>query len=160
VKLNSDKPRLGIKIIEKDVSSKTFAKEVVRGLSSNPKTLQPKYFYDEAQGRIEMHIESLDEQIVTINNLNQQFRFGKGETIHTENSYKYSIEQIRELAYKADFRLLQHWIDEKEFYSLNLLSSDSQQEGNFNEKEFCKTDTATRDTRLLAGANAQKRVYY
>ena len=44
--------------------------------------------YDEAQGRIEMHLVSLARQTVRV--MGREFRFAKGERIHTENSHKYA----------------------------------------------------------------------
>ena len=52
--------------------------------------------YDESQGRIEMHLVSLARQTVRV--LGREFRFAKGERIHTENSHKYSVEEFQALA--------------------------------------------------------------
>ena len=49
--------------------------------------------YNPRHGRIEMHLVSRTQQNVTIGG--QRFRSEPGETIHTENSYKYSIDQFR-----------------------------------------------------------------
>ena len=53
-------------------------------------------FYNAADHRIEMHLESLKPQTVTV--AGRSFTFAKGETIHTENSYKYTVESFRALA--------------------------------------------------------------
>ena len=52
--------------------------------------------YDETQGRIEMHLVSLARQTVRV--MGREFRFAKGERIHTENSHKYAIEEFQTLA--------------------------------------------------------------
>ena len=52
--------------------------------------------YDESQGRIEMHLVSLARQTVRV--LGHEFRFAKGERIHTENSHKYSAAEFQALA--------------------------------------------------------------
>ena len=66
-------------------------------------------FYNEAAGRIEMHLESTREQRVEI--AGQRFGFAAGETIHTENSYKYRPDEFRHLAAQAGFEPQQLWTD-------------------------------------------------
>ena len=56
---------------------------------------QHKAFYNEGKGRMEMHLKSLEDQQVKVNGTNINFR--KNETIHTENSYKYSVEEFESL---------------------------------------------------------------
>jgi uncharacterized SAM-dependent methyltransferase len=68
-----------------------------------------------------MHLESLHKQMVTIEELGRRFYLAKGETIHTENSYKYSMQQIENLASRNGFCLKKSWFDEKKWFSLNLL---------------------------------------
>lgn len=79
-----------------------------------------KAFFNEKMGRIEIHLESTERQSVTIGQLNRTFIFERGETIHTENSYKYSLSQIRELAELSDLRVQHSWTDDKNWFSLNL----------------------------------------
>ena len=78
-------------------------------------------FFNEAQGRIEMHLESLRTQRVTIPKAGLEVAFEQGDTIHTENSYKYSLEQIRELCTAGGLSLEKTWLDEQKFFSINLL---------------------------------------
>ena len=52
-------------------------------------------FYNEEAGRIEMHLEALADQAVSLDG--QARRFRKGERIHTENSYKYRAAEFEEL---------------------------------------------------------------
>lgn len=52
-------------------------------------------FYNEEHGRVEMHLQSLEEQSVRLNGTSITFK--KDETIHTENSYKYSIEEFKDM---------------------------------------------------------------
>lgn len=77
-------------------------------------------FFNEQQSRIEMHLVSLKDQKVTVDRT-QRFSFLKGETIHTENSYKYSPEHFRELAQEAGWRPSRFWTDDKQLFSLHLL---------------------------------------
>ncbi len=72
-------------------------------------------------GRIELHLESTESQIVTLNKLNHHFLFEKGETIHTENSYKFTLDQIKSLVIRNGFELQKSWFDDKRWFSLNLL---------------------------------------
>ena len=76
-------------------------------------------FYNPAQGRIEMHLVSLAPQAVNIGN--HRFAFEAGESIHTENSYKYSIDGFRALARSAGFRGEKVWLDPKGLFSLHGL---------------------------------------
>ena len=76
-------------------------------------------FYNAAAGRIEMHLESLQTQMVTVSG--RGFAFGAGERLHTENSYKYSEEGFRSLARTAGFTPDQVWIDAERRFSVHLL---------------------------------------
>jgi len=75
-------------------------------------------FYREPPGRIEMHLQSQCDQTVHING--QNFAFAAGETIHSENSYKYSVEEFVALAAKAGFESRQVWQDEDRLFSVHL----------------------------------------
>ena len=66
-------------------------------------------FYNEKLGRVEMHLKSTIPQLVKVNQT--VFRFRKGETIHTECSYKYSAEEFCELAAKARLKIKKIWMD-------------------------------------------------
>lgn len=79
-----------------------------------------KALFNEKLGRIEMHIESKIRQSVGIGILNRSFKFAKGETIHTENSYKFSIEQIKETAKACGFEVKHAWYDPNKWFGLNL----------------------------------------
>jgi len=69
--------------------------------------------------RIEMHLVSLEEQVVEIGNV--PFRFSAGETIHTENSYKYSREAFEGLANRAGWRVEHVWTDERSYFGVQYL---------------------------------------
>ena len=77
--------------------------------------------YNPRDGRIEMHLVSRRAQSATI--AGRTFQFRKGETIHTENSYKYSIGQFQDLARSADWRPARVWTDEKQLFSVHELVS-------------------------------------
>lgn len=76
-------------------------------------------FYDEPRGRIEMHLQSLREQRVRI--AGRVVRFREGETIHTENSYKYSIDGFHALAGRAGLAAARCWVDADNLFSVHHL---------------------------------------
>lgn len=78
-------------------------------------------FYDVAEGRIEMHLRSLRDQTVRV--AGHTFLFGKGETMHTENSCKYAIEEFQQLARDAGFEPTQHWCDAERLFSVHYLTA-------------------------------------
>lgn len=73
-------------------------------------------FYNAALGRVEMHLVSLVQQTVTIGP--HRFAFDRGESIHTENSCKYSVEGFRALALAAGFRTERLWQDGRKYFAL------------------------------------------
>jgi uncharacterized SAM-dependent methyltransferase len=78
-------------------------------------------FYNAALGRIEMHLISLQRHVVRLGR--HRFQFDIGESIHTENSYKYSIYEFRALAAKAGFSGDKVWTDAKGLFSLHGLAA-------------------------------------
>lgn len=76
-------------------------------------------FYTKERGRIEMHIESLKDQTVRING--SSFDFEPGETIHTENSHKYGVEEFLIYAGEAGFDPVQTWTDPNNLFSIHYL---------------------------------------
>ncbi len=75
--------------------------------------------YNEAEGRVEMHLVSLREQCVRI--AERRFPFRAGETIHTENSYKFSVEEFQTLAASCGFEPLEAWTDRNRLFSLHYM---------------------------------------
>lgn len=73
-------------------------------------------------GRVEMHLVSLHDQNVRIGELNMDVEFKKNESIHTENSHKYSNREIEELASAADLRMVEQWRDTAQQFSLSLFA--------------------------------------
>ena len=74
-------------------------------------------FYSEAEGRVEIYIRSLADQQARI--AGSRFHFSKDELIHTEYSYKYSVEDFRALAARAGFRPVDTWTDPGELFSVH-----------------------------------------
>lgn len=83
-------------------------------------TFSHKAFYNSTEGRVEMRLVSEIEQTIEIDG--SQYHFESGESIHTENSYKYTIEEFSCLASKAGFSSEQVWVDENRLFSVHLLS--------------------------------------
>ncbi|WP_282114229.1 L-histidine N(alpha)-methyltransferase [Pseudoalteromonas arctica] len=75
--------------------------------------------FNEQHSRIEMHLVSNRTQSVIIND--QQIDFIEGESIHTENSHKYTLESFKQLAAQANLKLEQTWQDDSNYFALCLL---------------------------------------
>lgn len=75
--------------------------------------------YNVEEGRIEMHLESLKDQTVQVGG--KRFPFRKGETIHTENSYKYNVGEFQALARKAGLEPVKAWWDDDWLFSIHFL---------------------------------------
>jgi len=76
-------------------------------------------FYNEDLRRIEMHLESNIDHIVRVGD--SAIVFSEGETIHTENSYKYTLDSFRTLAESAGFSVRQSWLDDEQLFSVHYL---------------------------------------
>ena len=79
-------------------------------------------FYNPDEGRVELYIRSLKAQSAVI--AGRRFSFAAGEMIHTENSYKYAIDEFRALAARAGFRALDTWTDADGRFSVHYLRRD------------------------------------
>lgn len=77
--------------------------------------------YNRQEERIEMHLESRRTQTVPVRALEIEVSFFQGETIHTESSYKFTVEQVAELAAGAGFELAKTWTDSGGRFASNLL---------------------------------------
>ena len=75
--------------------------------------------WNSALRRIEMHLESLRPQTVRVDG--RAFRFEKGETIHTENSHKFSVDGFAEVAARAGWRQDRVWTDAGRLFAVVLL---------------------------------------
>jgi len=78
-------------------------------------------FYDAGRGRIEMHLRSRREQVVTL--AGRSFRFGEAETLHTESSYKYTEEGMHALAEGAGFCRERFWTDRRRYFGVWYFSA-------------------------------------
>lgn len=79
--------------------------------------------YNEERSRVEMHLFSREKQTVEVKGLNLEVEFEAGESIHTENSYKYGVDDLRHLATATGFDLGASWFDGNRRFSLNLFAA-------------------------------------
>lgn len=77
--------------------------------------------YNEAAGRVEVYVESLQAQTVTVRGLDLSLSLEAGERIHMEQSYKYSLEELAAMASQSGFELTRTWLDDQSRFSSNLL---------------------------------------
>jgi len=78
-------------------------------------------FYNQGPGRIEMHLISLEDQSVRLNGTSVHFK--EGESIHTENSYKYSLEEFQSLGQRSGWRPVHAWTDPEELFSVHYFKA-------------------------------------
>jgi dimethylhistidine N-methyltransferase len=83
-------------------------------------TFEHHAFYNRERHRIEMHLASLKRQKVKV--AGETIDFRAGETIHTENSYKYSVESLGALARGAAWQSAAVWTDERKFFSIQAFT--------------------------------------
>src|SRR5690606_24855643 len=85
-----------------------------------PELFVHEAFFNEPHGRIEMHLRSLRDQRVRV--ADRWIEIAAGESIHTENSYKYDPEAFAELAARAGFRHRHCWQDQAGYFSVHWFS--------------------------------------
>jgi L-histidine Nalpha-methyltransferase len=84
-------------------------------------SFEHRAFYDQAPGRIEMHLVSRSAQRVRIEGLDLAIGFAAGESIHTESSYKHDERTIAALAASSGFAVQQVWTDARKWFADALL---------------------------------------
>jgi dimethylhistidine N-methyltransferase len=89
----------------------------------NLEKFRHRAFFNQVEGRIEMHLVSLARHKVRVCGKSIEFR--RGETIHTENSYKYTAEQFRCRANAAGWATLATWTDAANYFSVHALRAQS-----------------------------------
>lgn len=83
-------------------------------------------FYHPLRQRIEMHLVSATTQEISLGG--RCFRFAPGESIHTEDSYKYTVDGFHALATACGFRPIATWCDADNLFSIHWLESTCPQE--------------------------------
>jgi len=88
------------------------------GTSFDPDLFEHKAVWSDEKGRIEMHLFVLEDHFVEIGK--ELIEFKKGESIHTENSHKYTLEGFADMV--SDwFEVKKVWTDEENYFSLQYL---------------------------------------
>lgn len=72
------------------------------------------------KSRIEMHLQAVRGCTVRVGALNARFDFAAGETIHTENSYKFTEESIDRLMRDAGYETVERWTDEQQWFAVTV----------------------------------------
>ena len=78
--------------------------------------------YNENQNKVEIYLRSLAKQTVEIPSADLILEIDEGELIHTENSYKYTISQIKQMFTMTGYQIKAMWNDDNRYYCLVLLS--------------------------------------
>jgi L-histidine Nalpha-methyltransferase len=93
------------------------------GGNFNARLFRHRARWNQEHLRIEMHLESLIAQQVTIRALDLEVKFARGETIHTENSYKFTSEGVVSMMERAGFNLTRCWTDERNWFGVYLATA-------------------------------------
>ncbi len=91
------------------------------GADFDPDAFDHRAIWNDAESRIEMHLVSRREQRATL--AGRTIRFAHGETIHTENSYKYTEAGFAALAISAGWGRVRLWTDADRLFSIHLLTA-------------------------------------
>jgi dimethylhistidine N-methyltransferase len=128
VDLKKDKQILEAAYNDEQGLTAEFNKNILQRLNQdldadfNLDTFRHHAFFNEKESRIEMHLVSEIEQKITI--AGEQIHFDKNESIHTENSYKFSLDEFEKLA--SDwFTVEKVWTDPKKYFSLQYLQNNA-----------------------------------
>jgi dimethylhistidine N-methyltransferase len=89
-------------------------------VSFDPATFAHRAVWNQQRSRIEMHLESLIAQRVRFATLDFEVDFAAGETIHTENSYKYQRGEAEAMLARAGFTPAGSWTDERGWFAVCL----------------------------------------
>ena len=91
------------------------------GADFDPACFRHRAFYNRVRSRIEMHLVSTTDQLVRIDDSEIPFR--RGESIHTENSYKYDLGELRDRAAGCGLRTDVTWTDANRYFAVLLLTA-------------------------------------
>jgi L-histidine N-alpha-methyltransferase len=90
------------------------------GANFAPETFAHRAVWNASESRIEMHLESQVAQRVCLAALNLEVDFAAGETIHTENSYKYAPGAAQAMLAEAGFAPTGNWTDAQGWFAVCL----------------------------------------
>lgn len=129
--LHKDTARLEAAYNDRDGLTARFNLNILKninrllGCTIDPGQFNHQAHYNTEKRRIEMHLISSCEQRYDI--LGEEIHFQAGESIHTENSYKYTLQDLESIAAQAGFELIESWLDEERLFSVSYLRSTSEQ---------------------------------
>lgn len=89
----------------------------------NQRLFRHRARWNHERSRIEMHLESLIAQQVRIDGLDLDVKFARGETIHTENSYKFTAKAVESMLDQAGYALSRCWTDDREWFGVYLATA-------------------------------------
>jgi dimethylhistidine N-methyltransferase len=95
------------------------------GADFDPERFRHHAFYSTGRSRIEMHLISEGRQRVGVGG--RMFDFRSGESIHTENSYKYDLRELTARAARSGLRLNEAWTDAQEYFAVLFLTATGEQ---------------------------------
>lgn len=90
------------------------------GATFRPGLFRHRAVWNERAARVEMHLESLVAQEVAIPALDLTVSFRRGESIHTENSYKFTQDSATSLLARSGFTVQRNWTDAKGWFGVYL----------------------------------------
>lgn len=93
------------------------------GASFAPEDFEFWSFWNDEEGCIESHLRSLRAQTVSI--AGTSVSFDEGETIHTESSYKYTLQEFANLVGAAGYSVDRVWTDDRSYFSIQFCSVES-----------------------------------
>lgn len=87
----------------------------------DPNNFEHYAFYNPIEGRIEMHLISTIDQTVLLGETPIDFR--EGESIHTENSHKYTPSEFESLSSQSGWKSVKHWMASQQMFGVHLLQA-------------------------------------
>lgn len=92
-----------------------------RELGSNfaMNAFEHRAIWNASESRIEMHLDSKRTQTVHVESLHRSFGFKRGESIHTENCYKFTPDAVEEMLLKSGYVLERSWYDEDRWFGVH-----------------------------------------
>jgi len=86
----------------------------------DPGVFEHQALYNDIECRIEMHLRPSTPHWVSV--AGRFFEFREGETIHTENSYKYTVKGFHALAKSGGWQAIRTWTDSGNLFSVHVLA--------------------------------------
>lgn len=90
----------------------------IAGTNFKPDKFEHKAFFNRSESRIEMHLEALCDMKVISPNFKKPIHIAKGETIHTENSHKFTSGDIKDFAHSLSFEIEEVLTDSSKWFSV------------------------------------------